>query len=75
MKGVEERHARYSGGAWQKVVYVVLSDKSLQKSENTFECEVSIPHTEFVTKRTTAYTPSTSIFFLLFAAIAATTQY
>ena len=58
LKGVEERHARYFGGAWQKVVFVVLSDKSLQKAENVFECEVSLPHTEFVTKRTTIYSPS-----------------
>jgi hypothetical protein len=58
LKGVEERHARYHGGAWQKVVFVVLSDKALPRAENVFECEVTLPHTEYATKRTTIYTPS-----------------
>ena len=65
LKGVEERHARYFGGAWQKVVFVVLSDKSLQQAENVFECEVSLPHTEFVTKRTTIYSPSKALSLIL----------
>jgi len=57
LKGLEERFARYEKGAWQKVVYVILSNKILQTTENLFECEVTLPHTEFSTKRTTVYTP------------------
>lgn len=56
MKGVEERTARYPTGAWQKLVFVVLSDRSLS-IENLFECEVTVPHTEYSMRRTTLYSP------------------
>ena len=38
----EEKMARYYDGAWQKIIYVVLADKSLP-AKNTFECEMSMP--------------------------------
>ena len=54
---VEERVAQYRDKAWQKILFVVLSDKSL-KAENIFECELLIPHTSFRKRVKTLYSPS-----------------
>merc|ERR1719510_2415815 len=35
-----EKRVRYQDGAWQKIVFVVLADKSL-RVENVFECVVT----------------------------------
>ena len=48
---------QYHGGAWQKIVFVVLADKSL-RVENVFECVVKLPQTPYVVRRTMLYTPS-----------------
>lgn len=61
LRGAEERHARYDCGTWQKVVFLVLPNKSLlQTSENIFECVASLPDTLFSTSKTTTYNPGTS---------------
>ena len=57
LTNVEERTARYYDGAWQKIVYVVLSDKSLQ-AKNIFECEMLLPHTTIRDGKTFLYEPS-----------------
>jgi len=53
---VEERVAQYRDKAWQKILFVVLSDKSLL-AENIFECELAIPHTSFIKRVKTIYSP------------------
>ena len=52
---------RYHNGAWQKVNFVVLADKSLQRVENVFECVVKLPQTAYTVRRTMLYTPSKCI--------------
>ena len=54
---MEERTARYYDGAWQKIVYVVLSDKSLQ-AKNIFECEMVLPYTTIRDGKKFLYEPS-----------------
>ena len=49
--------ARYYDGAWQKIIYVVLADKSLP-AKNTFECEMLLPHTSIKEIKTIFYAPS-----------------
>ena len=49
--------ARYYDGAWQKIIYVVLADKSLP-AKNTFECEMVLPHTSIKEIKTIFYAPS-----------------
>ena len=49
--------ARYYDGAWQKIIYVVLADKSLP-AKNTFECEMVLPHTSIKEIKTIVYAPS-----------------
>ena len=58
LKGVIEKVVRYHNGAWQKVNFVVLADKSLQRVENVFECVVKLPQTAYTVRRTMLYTPS-----------------
>ena len=58
LKGVIEKVVRYHNGAWQKVNFVVLADKSLAKLENVFECVVKLPQTAYTVRRTMLYTPS-----------------
>ena len=53
----EEKMARYYDGAWQKIIYVVLADKSLP-AKNTFECEMLLPHTSIKEIKTIFYAPS-----------------
>ena len=53
-----EKIVRYHNGAWQKVNFVVLADKSLQRVENVFECVVKLPQTAYTVRRTMLYTPS-----------------
>lgn len=57
LKGVEERSARYSNGAWQKLIFVVLADSTLLQWENIFDCDVSVPHTKYSVRKTTLYSP------------------
>ena len=57
LKGVIERAVQYPDGAWQKIAFVVLADKSLQEA-NVFECVVRIPDTPYRVTRTIIYTPS-----------------
>ena len=57
LKGVKEAVDRYPDGAWQVLMYIVLDDSSLQ-IENLFECEMSLPHTNFRLSRSTIYSPS-----------------
>ena len=57
LKGVTEAVDRYPDGAWQVVVFIVLDDSTL-RVENLFECEVSLPHTDFRISRSTVYSPS-----------------
>ena len=57
LKGVIERVVQYPDGAWQKIVFVVLADKSLGEV-NVFECVVRIPDTIYRVTRTIIYTPS-----------------
>ena len=67
LKGVIERVVQYPDGAWQKIVFVVLADKSLGEV-NVFECVVRIPDTIYRVTRTIIYTPSEyfqCFFFLL----------
>ena len=52
-----EKRVQYHGGAWQKIVFVVLADKSL-RVENVFECVVKLPDTPYTVRRTMLYTPS-----------------
>ena len=61
LKGVIEKVVRYHNGAWQKVNFVVLADKSLQRVENVFECVVKLPQTAYTVRRTMLYTPSKCI--------------
>ena len=49
--------ARYYDGVWQKIIYVVLADKSLP-AKNTFECEMVLPHTSIKEIKTIFYAPS-----------------
>ena len=51
-----EKAVQYPDGAWQKIVYVVLADKSLMV-ENVFECVVKLPDTPYTVRRTMVYTP------------------
>ena len=57
LKGIIEKAVQYHSGAWQKIVFVVLADKTL-RVENVFECVVRLPQTPYVTRRTMLYTPS-----------------
>lgn len=57
LTGAIERAVQYHGGAWQKIVFVVLPDKSL-RVENVFECVVKLPQTPYMVRRTMLYTPS-----------------
>ena len=57
MGNAEEKMARYYDGAWQKIIYVVLADKSLP-AKNTFECEMLLPHTSIKEIKTIFYAPS-----------------
>lgn len=57
LKGVIEKAVQYHSGAWQKIVFVVLADKSL-RMENVFECVVKLPQTPYVVRRTMLYAPS-----------------
>ena len=60
-----EKAVQYQSGAWQKIVFVVLADKSL-RVENVFECVVRLPpspvsQNQFqphVWKRRMVYAPS-----------------
>ena len=56
MKGLEERSGQYANGAWQKMIFAVLSDKSLQM-ENLFDCEVAIPGTDYRVTKSIVYAP------------------
>ena len=57
LSSVEERIARYPDGAWQKIIYIVLQDKLLP-AKNTFECEMSLPHTNVTDQKKLLYKPS-----------------
>lgn len=60
-----EKAVQYQSGAWQKIVFVVLADKSL-RVENVFECVVRLPPSPVsqhqfqphVWKRRMVYAPS-----------------
>ena len=60
-----EKTVQYQSGAWQKIVFVVLPDKSL-RVENVFECVVRLPPSPVsqhqfqphVWKRRMVYAPS-----------------
>lgn len=47
LKGIIEKAVQYHSGAWQKIIFVVLADKSLHV-ENVFECVVRLPETPYL---------------------------
>jgi len=53
---VEERVAQYHDRAWQKILFVVLADRTL-KPHNVFQCELVIPGTNYVNSAKTGYSP------------------
>ena len=65
-----EKAVQYQSGAWQKIVFVVLADKSL-RVENVFECVVRLPPSPVsqhqfqphVWKRRMVYAPSKLSFY------------
>ena len=62
LKGIIEKAVQYHSGAWQKIIFVVLADKSLHV-ENVFECVVRLPETPYAVRRTMLYTPSKNLFY------------
>ena len=57
MAEIEERVAQYRDGAYQKILFVVIPDRTL-KPHNTFECQLVIPGTQFSDTKKTVYSPS-----------------
>jgi len=54
---IEERVAQYARDrAWQKILFVVIPDRSL-KPHNVFECQLVIPGTNFEDTAKTVYSP------------------
>ena len=64
LEGIIEKAVQYHSRAWQKIVFVVLPDKSL-RVENVFECVVRLPQTPYVARRTMLYTPSKFLWYII----------
>ena len=71
LKGIIEKAVQYHSGAWQKIIFVVLADKSLHV-ENVFECVVRLPETPYAVRRTMLYTPSKNLFYKYMSVVMST---